>query len=197
MVEGCDTCAKERVNPRKPLLPIGFPDRPWAKVGADLFQWIDNQYLLVIDHFSRFIEVAQLTSTTSVAEHCKSIFARHGIPSEVMADNGPQFASEYFTRFATQWGFTHTTSSPRYAQSNGEVEHAVRTVKWLFQKEKDPYLALMAYRATPLANGYSPSQLSMGRQLRTSVLVTLSSLNPGWTDAQPNSKRRSRRSDRD
>lgn len=136
------------------------------------------------DYFSRFIEVAKLTSTTSVAvvEHCKSVFARHGIPSEVMTDSGPQFTSEYFTRFATQWEFRHTTSSPRYAQSNGEAERAVCTVKGLLQKEKDPYLALMAYRATPLANGYSPAQLSMGRQLRTTVPVTLSSLNLGWTD---------------
>lgn len=115
-------------------------------------------------------------------EHCKSVFARHGIPSEVMTDSGPQFTSEYFTRFATQWEFRHTTSSPRYAQSNGEAERAVCTVKGLLQKEKDPYLALMAYRATPLANGYSPAQLSMGRQLRTTVPVTLSSLNLGWTD---------------
>ena len=52
VVEGCDTCAKERVNPREPLLPTKFPDRPWEKVGADLFQWNDNQYLLVIDNFS-------------------------------------------------------------------------------------------------------------------------------------------------
>ena len=98
VVEGCDTCAKERVNPREPLLPTKFPDRPWEKVGADLFQWNDNQYLLVIDYFSHFIEVAKLTSTTSVAvvEHCKSIFTRHGIPSKVMTDNGPQFPSEVF-----------------------------------------------------------------------------------------------------
>ncbi|KAI4905796.1 hypothetical protein NFI96_024894, partial [Prochilodus magdalenae] len=184
VVKGCDTCAKERDNPREPLLTSEFPDRPWAKVGADLFQWGDNQYLLVVDYFSRFIEVAKLTSTTSLAvvEHCKSIFARHGIPSEVMTDNGPQFASECFTKFAARWGFTHVTSSPRYAQSNGEAEKAVRTIKGLLQKEKDPYLALLAYRATPLANGHSPAQLSMGRQLRTTVPVTLSFLNPGWTD---------------
>ena len=99
-----------------------------------------------------------------------------------MRDNGPQFASEYFTRFATQWGFRHTTSSPRYAQSNGEAEHAVRTAKGLLQKENDPYLALIVYRATPLANWYGPAQLSMGQQLRTTVPVTPSSLNPGWTD---------------
>ena len=184
VVEGCHTCAKERINPKEPLLPTVFPDRPWAKVGADLFQWNENQYLLVVDYFSRFIAVAKLTSTTSLAvvEHCKSIFARHGIPSEVMTDNGPQFSSEYLTQFATQWGFTHVTSSPRYAQSNGEAERAVRTVKGLLQKGKDPYLALMAYRATPLANGYSPAQLSMGRQIRTTVPVTLSSLNPSWMD---------------
>ncbi|KAL7870545.1 hypothetical protein SRHO_G00080420 [Serrasalmus rhombeus] len=160
VVEGCDTCAKERDNAREPLLTSEFPDRPWARVGADLFQWDDNQYLIVVDYFSRFIEVAKLTSTTSLAvvEHCKSIFARHGIPSEVMTDNGPQFASECFKKFAEQWGFTHTTSSPRYAQSNGEAERAVQTIKGLLQKEKDPYLALLAYRATPLANGHSPTQ---------------------------------------
>lgn len=140
--------------------------------------------MLVVDYFSRFIEVAKLTSTTSLAvvEHCKSIFARHGIPSELLSDNGPQFSSERFSEFAARWGFTHTTSSPRYAQSNGEAERAVRTVKGLLQKEEDPYLALLAYRATPLANGHSPAQLSMGRQLRTTLPVTLSSLNPGWTD---------------
>lgn len=143
-----------------------------------------HEYLLLVDYFSRFIEVAKLTHTTSIAVigHMKSIFARHGIPVEVRSDNGPQFSSERFQKFASEWGFVHTTSSPRFPQSNGEAERAVRTVKNLLKKESDPYLAFLAYRATPLANGHSPAELLMGRRLRTTVPILPSCLNPGWTD---------------
>lgn len=108
------------------------------------------------------------------------MFARHGIPTEVMSDNGPQFSTEYYKKFAKEWGFSHTTSSPRYPQANGEAERAVRTEKGFLSKSADPYLALMEYRATPLANGYSTAELLMGRKLRTTVPVIPSVLKPGW-----------------
>ena len=75
-----------------------------------------------------------------------------------MSDNGPQYAAETFRQFADKNGFIHVTSSPRYPQYNGEAERAVQTVKNLLRKNEDPY-----YRNAPLANGYSPEQLLMGR----------------------------------
>ena len=70
-----------------------------------------------------------------------------------MSDNGPQYAAETFRQFADKYGFIHVTSSPIYPLSNGEAE----TVKSLLRKNDYSYLALLAYRNAPLANGYSPA----------------------------------------
>ena len=45
-------------------------------------------------------------------------------------------------------------------------------MKNLLKKSEDPYLALMAYRSTPLEVGYSPSELLMSRTLRTTVPIS-------------------------
>ena len=122
------------------------------------------------------------TKSHEVIRALKAIFARHGIPEEVRSDNGPQYASAEFTHFAKEWGFKHTTSSPRFPQSNGEAERAVETTKSLLKKEKDPSKGLLAYRSTPLACGYSPSELLMGRKLRNTIPTFHTVLNPSWPD---------------
>ncbi|XP_055505524.1 uncharacterized protein K02A2.6-like [Leucoraja erinacea] len=161
-----------------------MPDRPWQTLGADLFTLKNKTYLLVVDYFSRYVEVALLSPTrsTDVVVHLKSIFARHGICEFLKSDNGPQFSGSHFKSFAAEYGFMHITSSPRFPQSNGEAERAVQTVKNLLTKASDPYLALLAYRATPLQNGYSPAELLMGRRLRTTVPALPTLLNPVLPD---------------
>ena len=171
VVSKCATCCQHRQQRAEQLISSAFPEYPWQKVGTDLFVWNKANYLLVVDYYSRYIEVAKLQSSTSggVINHMKSIFARHGVPETVVSDNGPQYVSEEFIHFSKDYGFTHITSSPKYPQSNGEAERAVQTVKGLLKKNKDPYLALLVYRSTPLENGYSPAELLMGRQLRSNI----------------------------
>ena len=76
-VSNCIVCSKHRSQNAEPLMPASFPDRPWKKVGTDLFEWKRSNYLLVIDYYSRYIQVAKLTSTSSngVIQHSKSIFS--------------------------------------------------------------------------------------------------------------------------
>ena len=101
---------------------------------------------------------------------------------EVRSDNGPQYESAEFTHFTKEWGLKHTTSSPCFPQSNGEAEQAVETTESLLKKEKDPSKGLLAYRSTPLACGYSPSELLMGRKLRNTIPTFHTVLNPSWPD---------------
>ncbi|XP_042072880.1 uncharacterized protein K02A2.6-like [Haplochromis burtoni] len=184
MVLKCKTCIQERHNNSEPLMPTEYPARPWQRVGTDLFELGGETYLLAVDYHSRFVEIALLNRTKSndVITHLKSFFARHGIPEVLMSDNGPQYSGRIFTDFAAAYGFKHITSSPKFPQSNGEAERAVQTVKNLLKKAADPYLALLAYRATPLQSGYSPAELLMGRRLRTTLPMLPSQLEPTLPD---------------
>ena len=181
MVSTCHTCAKFRPEHKETLMSASFPSRPWERVGMDLFELNGKLYLVIVDYYSRWVEFRKLTSLTSehTFEVMKEVFATHGIPDVIMSDNGPQFSAEAFAQFAKSYGFTHTTSSPRYPQANGEAERAVRTLKEILKKNDDPYLALLTQRTTPLLNGLSPSQLLMGRRLRTRLPVIPSTLQPG------------------
>lgn len=201
VVRSCSKCLKERQQSPEPLIPSTFPTLPWQRVATDMFDWKASKYLLIVDYFSRYIEIAKLSgeSATEVIRHTKSIFARHGIPQEVMSDNGPQFSSTEYREFAAAYGFSHATSSPRYPQSNGEAERAVKTVKDLLRQTTDPYMALLEYRSTHLQNGYSPAELLMSRRLRTALPMIQSQLKPSVPDnfllreAEDNAKQRQKR----
>lgn len=95
------------------------------------------------------------------------MFSKHGIPERFISNSGPQFSASTFAKFAKEYGFTHIVTSPEYPQANGEVECAVQRVKNLLKKSTDPYMALMAYRTTPLESGFTPAELLMGRKTRT------------------------------
>ena len=180
LVRSCSKCCRDRFQHAEPLMNTELPSLPWKKVTTDLFYWKSSTYLLIVDYYSRYIEISKLNGQSSlqVITHTKSIFARHGIPQEVVSDNGPPYSSFEYKQFAAQYGFTHTTSSPRYPQSNGEAERAVKTVKSLLKKSDDPYMALMIYRSTPLNNGFSPSELLVNKRLRTTLPVVESQLQP-------------------
>ena len=171
MVKNCRKCCINEKNKPEPLVAAPFPQKPWEKVGVDLMQMKKMNYIVLVDFYSRYIELARLADMTSKEsiKHMKSIFARHGIPQTIISDNGTQFSSEEFKNFAREYGFTHVTSSPMHASGNGEAERAVRTVKELLEPSEDPYAALLAYRTTPLENGFSPAEMLMARRLHTKL----------------------------
>jgi hypothetical protein len=58
------------------------------------------------------------------------------------------------------------------------AERGVQTIKIMLKKSDSPYIALLSYRATPLANGYSPAELLMSRKLQTLLPIAPKQLKP-------------------
>ncbi|KAK0132248.1 hypothetical protein N1851_032926 [Merluccius polli] len=60
-VNSCDVCCTyQKRQTKEPLHPHSVPERPWQKIGVDLFTFDQQEYLLIVDYYSKFIEVEWL-----------------------------------------------------------------------------------------------------------------------------------------
>lgn len=185
-VSACETCIRHRnANPKESLISHEIVQIPWYKVGSDLFEFEGKHYLLVVDYYSKYIEIENLNKGYScqfVVDRMKSIFARHGIPTIMISDNGPPFNSNDFRKFCKDWGIDHQTSSPYLPRSNGLAERCIQTIKNIFKKCQgsgtDYYTSLLHYRTTRKNDLPSPAELLMSRNLRTKLPTMSESLKP-------------------
>lgn len=178
LVMSCQTCQELRKTQQKePLISTPLHERPWKRIAVYLCGYKKLHYLIVSDYYSRFLEILHLpfTTTSCVTQKLKAVFARFGIPDEVVSDNGRQFPSAVFQELANKLDFRHITSSPHHSQGNGHAERAVQIAKRIL-KQSDPLLALICYRSMPcVTTGVSPAKLLMGRKIRTKPLFPLDS----------------------
>ena len=116
------------------------------------------------------------TTTAKTIAVLRDVFARNGIPRQLVSDNGPQFISDEFRQFMVANGVKHIRSSPYHPATNGAAEHLVQTMKKALKAshrdglplEQSLASFLMRYRSTPHATtGVTPSSLFIGRELRT------------------------------
>ena len=178
-VEACATCQRHwPQEPTQPLKPTPPPERPWQQLGADFMMLDGSEYLVIVDYYSKMPIVQKMpTSQCNSAKTItvlKELFGENVIPEEIWSDNGPQFASHLFAEFTKDWNIKHSTSSPRNPRSNGQAESAVKIVKGLLTHAKcsgqDPYLALLAYRSTPVDSHLrSPAEMLYQHALHTTV----------------------------
>ena len=174
LVSTCDICSQyQPSNSKEPMIPSEMPTRPWELVSTDLFSLDGEDFLLIVDSYSQYIEIAKLSNTSSkkVIECTKSVFTRHGIPTTVKSDNGPRYTAAEYKEFSRTWGFKHITVSPYHPQANGLAEKSVQIIKQLLKKakadRKDPFLSLLEYRNSTVKSIGSPAQLAMGRRLNS------------------------------
>ena len=91
-VKLCTVCQNVKSSPPSaPLIPWKWATRPFQRIHIDFCQKGPHQFLVVIDSHSKWLEVRHMSSTTTerTVGELRLIFAQHGLPEEVVSDNGP------------------------------------------------------------------------------------------------------------
>ena len=175
----CSGCQEiQRAPPLAPLHPWEFPSRPWKRIHVDFagpFQ--DSMFLIVVDAHSKWPEVVAMKKTTTdrTINVLRDMFARWGIPEQLVSDNGPQFTSAEFEKFMKDNGVKHLRSAPYHPATNGLAERFVQSFKKAMKAAKSNASLslriaqfLFAYRNAPHAlTGEAPAVLMQGRRLRS------------------------------
>jgi hypothetical protein len=66
MIANCDQCnAVQNQQPHETLKPTPVPDLPWVEIAADIFDREHKNYLLIVDYFSKFIEISPLSDMST------------------------------------------------------------------------------------------------------------------------------------
>ena len=110
----CNVCIKMSAIKHQPYYKTVLPAKPWVEIATDVFELEQELFLLIVDYYTRWIEVCKIPFQTSSAiiSVIKSVFPRLGVPNKVRSDNASYYVSSDFQAFARSWGFKTATSSP-------------------------------------------------------------------------------------
>ena len=180
LAKSCLSCSKvKQAPPVAPLHPWLWPAKPWQRIHVDYAgPFLNKMFIIIIDAHSKWPEVYEMTTTTSKStiDVLRHVFASHGLPLQLVSDNGPQFTSVEFAQFLRENGVKHIYSAPYHPASNGLAERFVRTFKQAMKAAEAQPLSvraklenfLLGYRSTPHATtGRTPASLFLQRDLRT------------------------------
>lgn len=168
--------------PPEPMKRTELPSQPWQHLAMDFLGPLPSGHhiLVVIDYYSRYFEIEIMTRIDSKATigRLKIMFARHGFPSTITADNGRQFVSQEMKDYLELNNIQLISTIPFWPQMNGEVERQNRSLlKRLIISQntkgdwrEELYKYLHMYRSTPHSTTLrTPSELLFNRNIRDKI----------------------------
>ena len=192
--EECQLCSKQKGR-KAPMVSLPIMGEPFERIAMDVVGPLTktkrgNWYILVVcDYATRYPEAIPLKKFTApvVAEHLVELMSRHGIPREILTDQGTNFTAALLQELYKMLGVKAIKTTPYHPQTDGLVERFNQTLKQMLRKVIDaegrdwdqliPY-TLFAYREVPqVSTGFSPFELVYGRDIRGPLDV----LKGSWT----------------
>ncbi|XP_063626442.1 uncharacterized protein K02A2.6-like [Cydia splendana] len=184
-VNSCRTCRLEQnAPPKAPIHHWEDPAGPWQRIHIDFAGPISGyQLLIVVDAFSKWVEIIPTKTTTSsfCIQKLDELFDTFGLPYTLVSDNGRQFTSQEFQNFLSNNGIVHKTIAPYHPATNGQAERFVQTIKKTLHKLEGESGVITQkilkvkriLRGTPGSSGDTPYMRMFGREVRTRLTAKI------------------------
>ena len=182
-------------NPRPPPTSSPDPVYPFQMICADYFCYGGHNNLVIVDRYSGWPYVCQLTGASpELVKKLREFFVTYGIAEELASDGGPDLTAAFTQQFLRDWGVAHRLSSVAYPHSNTRAATGVKSAKRMIMENTGPQgdvdipafqRAMLTYRNTPTPlDNRSPAEIVFGRQIRDFVPVMPGKYEPcdTWKD---------------
>jgi len=182
----CGPCTQYHRGPPPRLAPLNpmLVGEPFERVSIDITgphpRSVKGHIFLltVMDNYTKWAEAIPLrnhTAPTVARALMTHVFARFGMPLQLLSDRGPEFESELFQELCRWMEIDKVRTTAYRPSTNGMVERYHRTLNSILGKiiredqrnwcEKVP-IAAAAYRASVHeATGYTPNHLMLNREV--------------------------------
>ena len=133
-LSSCLTCAQTKPSREKPqgfLLPLQQATSPWSSLSVDFITGLPHcegfdSIMVVVDCYTKMAEFFPCTTSITAKEmsmlFVREVFPRHGLPVEIISDQGPQFIARFWTHFLKGLNIKPCQSSGYHPQSDGQTE---------------------------------------------------------------------------
>ncbi|CAO4382312.1 unnamed protein product [Caenorhabditis nigoni] len=203
----CEECQLRKIIPAfSHVVPMGtweVPKRPFQRVHVDVMgplpETIHGNRLIIVatDAFSKFAvarAIRDQTAETTIKFLIENLVSVHGIPEEIVSDQGRNFISKTFEKICEILEMKHSMSPAYHHQTNGAVERLNRTLEemltlatsdpknYLNWDEKLP-LVIQSYNASYHSTvKYAPEYIVFGRITVSPADIIINSVRPIYCD---------------
>ena len=133
-VKACTSCNRNKPLNCKPtslLMPLQIPDAPWSSISVNFITNLPlsngaNAIMVVVDRFTKWAEFFPcskfITAQGAASIFLKEVFSRHGLPKEIISDQGTQFVLLFFSLLTKALDIKQCLLSAFHPQSNGQTK---------------------------------------------------------------------------
>ena len=160
-LSSCHSCMINKVKQTVEPLECDIPTKAWHSLTLDNFEFKGSLFLIIYDHFTRFIVVKKCVdlSARAAIQSLLEVFCEYDVPSHIRSDRDCNFVSSEFGKFCKDLGISLNFSSG-YHHSANQAEQVVCTVKDLMKCCNNAgvhwCIALLEFLCTPGPNDHSP-----------------------------------------